>query len=348
MPECKVIVGDALEELKKLPEASVQCVVTSPPYFGLRDYGDDRQLGLEPTPGLFISKLVAISREISRVLKDDGTFWLNLGDSYYNYRPGLGQRQSRQSISTQKSSEFENCPKRGLVLEGFKEKDRMMIPARVAIALQEDGWYLRDEIVWNKTSPMPESVTDRTSKAHEFIYLLTKRPQYYYDAEAIKVPYSPETLPRMSRGVSENNKYVDGAPGQTAPTMNQPRLHSKYTGQATKDYELALAQNPSDVKRRVEDSILNGNGMANKKSVWTVSTAQFPGQHFATYPPDLIKPCILAGSKPGDVVLDCFAGTGTTGAVALELGRSCILIELNPKYAMMCEERVNVTPGLAF
>lgn len=343
IPSCKIICGDAEEKLKELPDKSVQCVVTSPPYYGLRDYGDPRQLGLEETPDLFISRLVAISREIRRVLKDDGTLWLNLGDSYSS-----GGRKSYDSAIISKTSGVRNPSAGGRrFTPGWaKPKDRLMIPARSAIALQADGWYLRDEIVWHKTSPMPESVTDRTTKAHEFIYLLTKKKDYYYNADAIKEPYSPETLPRMQRGVSENNKYVHGAPGQTAPTMNQPRLHSKYKGQATKDYELALAQNPSDVKRRVEESILNGNGMANKKSVWTVSTAQFPGEHFATYPPDLIKPCILAGSKPGDMVLDCFAGSGTTGRVALELGRHCTLIELNEKYIALCEAAVDITPGL--
>lgn len=340
------MVGDALEKLRELPAGSVQTVVTSPPYFGLRDYGDPRQVGMETSPGLYVGRIVEISREIRRVLRDDGTFWLNLGDSYYNYRPGLGSALVKQTLSKTDQDLPKECSRRGLKQEGFKEKDRMMIPARVAIALQADGWYLRDEIVWHKTSPMPESVTDRTTKAHEFIYLLTKNKNYYYDAEAIKEPYSPETLPRMQRGGSDSNKYVNGAPGQTAPTMNQPRLHSKYKGQATKDYELALAQNPSDVKRRVEESILNGSGMANKKSVWTISTAQYPGAHFATYPADLIKPCILAGSKPGDIVLDPFAGSGTTGEVAIELGRSCILIELNPKYAEFCRERTSITPGL--
>lgn len=359
IPTCEIIHGDALQKLRELPEKCIQTCVTSPPYYGLRDYGDSRQLGQERTPGLYIEALLAISREIRRVLKDNGTFWLNLGDSYYNYRPG-GDGLNRHGIHKNVQSLPASTFRRGTKLKGYKEKDRLMIPARVAIALCRDGWYLRDEIVWNKTSPMPESVRDRTTKSHEMIYLLTKQPRYYYDAEAIKEPYSAETLPRMYRGVSDQNKYVQGAPGQTAPTMNQPRLHmeedppeqitmtleSSYKGMATKDYDSAQAQNPSEVKRRVEKSILNGNGMANKKSVWTVSTAQFPGEHFATYPPDLIKPCILAGSRVGDTVLDPFAGSGTTGRVAIQLGRNAILIELNPKYVALCETSVNTTPGL--
>lgn len=339
LPTCEVIAGDAFYQLPLLEAESIQCCVTSPPYYGLRDYGHPNQIGSEDTPEQYVEQIVRLGQELRRVLKPDGTFWLNLGDSYYNYRPGAGQQLNKQTISKTRQDLPTKCARRGTKLVGFKEKDRLMIPARCAIALQEDGWYLRDEIVWYKTSPMPESVTDRTSKAHEMIYLLTKNKDYYYNAEAIKVPFSPETLPRMKRGVSENNKYVQGAPGQTAPTMNQPRLNSKYSGQATKDYDSAGAQNPSDVKRRVEESILNGDGMANKKSVWTVSTAQFPGHHFATYPPDLIKPCILAGSRPGDTILDPFAGSGTTGYVANGLGRNAILIELNHEYLPMIRER---------
>ena len=346
-PTPTILIGDAAEKLKELPDRSVQMCVTSPPYYGLRDYGDPRQLGSEATPGIYLDRLVAISREIRRVLKDDGTFWLNLGDSYYNYRPGAGQAMTKQSCSRTDQSLPQSCARRGNILEGFKEKDRMMIPARCAIALCDDGWYLRDEIVWHKPNPMPESVTDRTTKSHEFIYLLSKNQDYYYDAEAIKVPYSPATMPRMARGVSGHHKNVDGAPGQTPHSMNQPRLHSDYTGQATKDYELALAQNPSDSKRRIEESILNGTG-ANKKSVWTVATSPYPDAHFATYPPDLIKPCILAGSRYGDTVLDPFGGRGTTGEVCIELGRNVILIELNPKYAALCEQSVDTTPSLPF
>ena len=343
IPTCQIIIGDALEKLRELPERSVQCVVTSPPYFGLRDYGDPRQLGLETTPELYIGRLVEIAREIRRVLKKDGTFWLNLGDSYSS-----GGRKSYDSAVISRTSGVMNASAgRSRFTPGWaKPKDRLMIPARAAIAMQADGWYLRDEIVWHKPNPKPESVTDRTSQSHEFIYLLTKSKHYYYDAEAIKEPYSEATLPRMNRGVGENHKNVNGAPGQTPHTMNQPRLHSKYKGQGKKDYELGLAENPSDVKRRIEESILNGNGMANKKSVWTVTTASCPDAHFATYPPELIKPCILAGSKAGDTILDPFGGRGTTGEVSLELGRNCILIELNPCNASLCHNTIHVTPGL--
>ena len=267
----------------ELPDRSIQMCVTSPPYYGLRDYGDPRQLGSEATPEEYISRLVAISREIRRVLKDDGTYWLNLGDSYYNYRPGAGQALVKQSVARTGQDLPQSCARGANVLDGFKEKDRKMIPARVALALHSDGWYLRDEIIWNKPNPMPESVTDRTTKSHEFIYLLTKNQDYYYNSEAIK-----------ERGVIYD-------------------------------------------------------GFRNKRSVWTVNTdSTGNGEHFAVFPPLLIKPCIMAGSRHGDTVLDPFGGRGTTGEVCIELGRNVILIELNPTYAALCEQSVNTTPSLPF
>jgi DNA modification methylase len=311
IPPPKILVGDALEKLRELPDRSVQMCVTSPPYYGLRDYGDPRQIGSEGSPGAYIGRLVAVAQEIWRVLRDDGTFWLNLGDSYYNYRPGAGQSLTKQSLARTDQSLPQECARRGNILEGFKEKDRMMIPARVAIALQDDRWYLRDEIVWHKPNPMPESVTDRTTKAHEFIYLLTKNQDYYYDAEAIR-----------ERGViPEGTLAAKGS----AERFNTPGVNSR----------------PPEYKRY--------DGMRNKRSVWSVNTdSSGNGEHFAVFPPDLIKPCILAGSGWGDTVLDPFAGRGTTGAVCVELGRDCILIELNPVYAKLCGSSVDTTPSLPF
>jgi len=283
--------------------------VTSPPYYGLRDYGDPRQLGSENTPGEYIERLVSISREIRRVLKDDGTFWLNLGDSYYNYRPGAGQSMTKQSVSRTDQSLPKRCARRGNVLKGFKEKDRMMIPARCAIALCDDGWYLRDEIVWHKPNPMPESVTDRTTKSHEFIYLLTRNEQYYYNAEAIREKGVIPEGTLAAKGSSER--------------FNMPGVNSR-----PPEYKLY-------------------DGFRNKRSIWTVNTdSQGNGEHFAVFPPDLIKPCIMAGSRYGDTVLDPFGGRGTTAEVSIELGRNCILIELNPKYAKLCESSADTTPGL--
>jgi DNA modification methylase len=372
IPTSQILVGDALEKLSGLPSESIQCCVTSPPYYGLRDYGSgtwsggdtacdhksgrfersgltskqasntgsegdeargecpkcgakriDKQLGIENTPGEYIDRLVSISREIRRVLKNDGTFWLNLGDSYYNYRPGDGQRLGKQSISrTHQDLPGSICHRRGQRQAGFKEKDRMMIPARVAIALCDDGWYLRDEIVWHKPNPMPESVTDRCTKTHEFIYMLTKTKDYYYDAEAIKEPISESYASDMRpHGVLRQRFYPN----------------SKYVKEGMLELDKSAFPNGERVTTR------------NKRSVWTVNTAPCSDAHFATYPPDLIKPCIMAGSKPGDTVLDPFGGRGTTGLVAIELARNCILIELNPKYAALCEAvTADTTPGFAF
>ena len=281
IPKCEIICGDALEKLKDFPPCVIQCAVTSPPYYGLRDYGTPGQIGLENSVEEYVSKLVSVASEIRRVLAEDGTFWLNLGDSYYNYRPGLGQKQSKQSIAGEKFSEVENCPKRGLVMNGLKEKDLMLIPHRVALALQADGWWIRSEIIWHKRNSMPESVKDRPTRNHEQIFLLSKGQDYYYDWKAIQEPSS-------------------------------------------------------------------SNGARNKRSVWSVTMSPSSDDHFAAYPPDLIRPCILAGSRFGDTVLDPFAGKGTTGQVATELGRNSILIELNPKYAAMCELTSNVTPSLPF
>jgi DNA modification methylase len=337
-----IIQGDCREMLKTLPEASVQCCVTSPPYFGLRDYGCAGQIGLETSPAEYVVAMVEVFREVWRVLRDDGTLWLNLGDSYANDGKWGGHTGGKHVKALHCSPIGRN--KR---YTGLKPKDLIGIPWMVAFALRDAGWYLRSDIVWSKLNPMPESVTDRPTKSHEYIFLLTKAQRYFYDAAAIQEPYSKNTLPRMERGVGENHKHTNGAPGQSPHTLSQPRLHSKYCGQATKDYALAGAQNPSDTKRRIEESILNGAGGANKRSVWTVANAPFSGSHFATFPPDLIKPCILAGTKPGDAVLDPFGGSGTTGMVALELARKAILIELNPEYAAMADQRCNVTPGLA-
>lgn len=341
-----ILNGDCRTVLGKLADQSVQCCVTSPPYWGLRDYGHDDQIGQESTPDAFVANMLDVFMQVHRVLRDDGTLWLNLGDSYSN--SGFGPRSGGTLNQWKNGGRREpgEVPDgiRGKV-SGLPDKNLIGIPWRVAFALQEAGWYLRSDIIWAKPNGMPESVTDRPTRNHEYIFLLTKSPRYYYDHEAIKEPYSENTMPRMERGVSDTHKNVNGAPGQRNHTMNSPRLHSKYTGQATKDYAAGGAQDPSETKRRVEESILNGKG-ANKRTVWTVTTAPFPGSHFATFPPDLIKPCILAGTKAGDVVLDPFGGSGTTGMVATELGRKAILIELNPEYAKLCEDRCFVTPGL--
>lgn len=308
IPTCEIICGDALEKLKQLPEQSIQMCVTSPPYYGLRDYGHDGQLGNEDTPGQYIENIVRLGRRIRHTLRNDGTFWLNLGDSYYNYRPGCTS-QVKQTLTRHSGAVVEKTSKRSSKLSGFKEKDRLMIPARCAIALQADGWYLRDEIVWFKPNPMVESVRDRTTKAHEFIYLLTKKQDYYYDADAI----------REKGVIPEGTLAAKGS----ADRFNMPGVNSR-----PPEYKLY-------------------DGMRNKRSVWNVATDNGSGEHFAVFPPDLIKPCILAGSRPGDTVLDPCGGRGTLGKVAMELGRNAILIEINPKYAALCAANIDdTTPGL--
>lgn len=327
----QILHGDVRDKLAELPHGSAQTCVTSPPYWGLRDYGVDGQIGLEATPGEFCASLVAVFREVRRVLKDDGTCWVNLGDTYL--------AQQGHGFNGQKRLDHANRNVKVKRPEGVKPKDLMGIPWMVAFALRADGWYLRCDIIWAKPNPMPESITDRPTKSHEYLFLLSKSSRYYYDAAAIREPYAPSTLREFAEG---------------------------YQGQATKDYAGTGAQNPSDVKRRIVDK-QRGHGRrhdgfndrwdampkaeqqqngANKRSVWTVATHPYPDAHFATYPPALIKPCILAGSRPGDTVIDPFCGSGTTGEVALEHGRSFIGVELNPAYLQLARKRLSLVAPL--
>jgi len=304
-----ILTGDCIAAMKTLEEKTVQTCVTSPPYFGLRDYGHPGQIGLEPTPEDFVSAMVAVFREVRRVLRDDGTLWLNLGDTYAANRGGTtppaqtvaggiggkgGQKERRGQADGYN-------PTRDCTRYGLKHKDLIGIPWRVAFALQADGWYLRQDIIWHKPNPMPESVRDRCTKAHEYIFLLSKSQKYFFDNEAIKVPVKQDWGTRNRT----NGKY-----------------HNEGTG----------LQPHSGLEKSYEK--------ANKRSVWSVTTKPYKGAHFATFPPALIEPCILAGSCPGDIVLDPFGGSGTTGAVAIEHGRRSILIELNPEYIPLIQERL--------
>ena len=310
----QILNGDCIEMMKTLPEQSVNCCVTSPPYFGLRDYGHEGQIGLEETPEAFVQKMVEVFREVKRVLRDDGTLWLNLGDSYYNYRPGKGQALAKQSCASNDQELPQSCARRGNKLDGLKEKDLIGIPWRVAFALQADGWYLRSEIIWHKPNPMPESVTDRPTKSHEQIFLLTKSARYYYDADAVKEDISNSTIERW---------------GENPPRKNASKQGFKA---GSVKGESCMGANPSG---------------RNRRSVWTIATAPYSGAHFATFPPELIRPCILAGCPKGGVVLDPFGGSGTTAAVANEENRNAILCELNPDYIPLINERINaVEPKL--
>jgi len=275
----RIIEGDCVEVMRELPDESVQTCITSPPYWGLRDYGVEGQLGLEPTPEEYVANLVAVFREVRRVLRTDGTLWLNLGDSYTS-----GGRAPTP--------------------DGLKPKDLVGIPWAVAFALRADGWYLRSDIVWAKGNPMPESVTDRPTRAHEFIFLLSKSPRYYYDADAIR---------EADSGRPSGNGFV-------------------------RDHRLSYRN--ADGTGRGRDEQWEPGGGRNKRSVWTVAIQPFPGAHFATFPPALIEPCVLAGSAEGETVLDPFAGSGTTGVVALRHNRDFVGIELNREYAEMARNRI--------
>lgn len=327
-----IIIGDAKTELSKLPDQSVNCCVTSPPYFGLRDYGHPGQIGLEETPEQFVNNLVEIFREVSRVLRDDGTLWLNLGDSY-----ATGTKASRQpgnksfGENTAKAQQIDRIG----TPEGLKTKDLIGIPWKVAFALQTDGWYLRQDIIWAKPNPMPESVKDRCTKAHEYIFLLSKSAKYYFDHEAIKEPVcSDKGNANSFRGGCYVNGNIDNATlGKRTVSGNTKKRPSVKRGGFNGKTE-SMAATGQNAFRAVTDT-------RNKRSVWTVSTKPYKCAHFATFPPDLIKPCILAGCPPGGIVLDPFGGSGTVGAVAKENGRDFILIELNPEYKPLIDKRLS-------
>jgi len=345
--------GDCREIMRKWASEGIkaQTCVTSPPYYGLRDYGtgkwtggdencshkrdskysdktitghankdltvgdaiyksvchkcgavrEDKQLGLEETPEEYIKSMVEVFRCVWNVLADDGTLWVNIGDSYYNYRPGKGQSLVKQTVANNDQDLPQNCARRGNKLDGLKEKDLIGIPWMLAFALRADGWYLRQDIIWHKPNPMPESVQDRCTKAHEYIFLLSKSQKYYYDNESIKDPVKQDWGTR---------DRTDG------------KYHNEGTG----------LQPHSGLEKSYE--------MANKRSVWTVNTKPYSGAHFAVFPTELIEPCIMAGSKVGDIVLDPFMGSGTTAQVAQSLGRKYLGCELNPSYKELQDKRV--------
>ena len=324
----RLIHADVIEGLRQLGDGSAQCVVTSPPYWGLRDYGTPGQIGLEPTPEAYVARLVAVFREVRRVLKDDGTLWLNLGDTYSS-----GGRVTFRDAASGKQDYLNGTAVRAATPPNCKPKDLVGIPWMVAFALRADGWYLRSEIIWHKPNPMPESVTDRPTKAHEQIFLLTKNARYFYDAEAIA-----EDVVRGDAGstFTEGNTGVNGM-GRVSQAPRRPSApRGSFNGKTE-----AMAEEGRNAFRAVTTT-------RNKRSVWTVATAPFPEAHFATFPPDLIEPCILAGSRVGDTVLDPFNGAGTSGVVALSHQRHYVGIELNGEYVEMSRRRLaNVAPMFA-
>jgi DNA modification methylase len=330
--------GDCREVLRTLPDESVHCCVTSPPYFGLRDYGVSGQIGLEPTPDAFVAEMVDVFREVRRVLRNDGTLWLNLGDSYAGYHGNKNAAVPTSATNGWTNGTNENSRTSTANRNGLKSKDLIGIPWRVAFALQSDGWYLRQDIIWSKPNPMPESVTDRCTKAHEYIFMLSKSRQYHYDIEAIKEPMTLSSVTRLSQDV-EGQAGSDRVPGKTNGPMKAVGKADKQRGHGRRH---AGFNERWDAMERVEQC----SGMRNKRSVWSVATQPFSEAHFATFPPELIEPCIKAGCPAGAVVLDPFGGAGTTGLVADRLGRDAILIELNPEYAAMAERRISGDAGM--
>ena len=299
----KILVGDVRSRLKELEANSVQTVITSPPYWGLRDYGNDGQLGLESTPQEFVKNLCQVFDEVWRVMKDDGTLWLNLGDSYAGSGKGpagnLGAKHNERHLEHKHSA---------IVPDGLKPKDLVGIPWRVAFALQERGWYLRQDIIWAKPNVMPESVRDRCTKSHEYLFLLTKQPHYYYDHIAIKEPVAAVSLQRAKSG------------------WKTDRPSAKLGKEGIDVDEMGIR-------------FVNPEGR-NKRDVWFIPTGSFKGAHFAVMPEKLVEPCILAGSKEGDTVLDPFTGSGTVAVVALRHQRNFVGIELSPEYAQIAEKRI--------
>ena len=299
----KILFGDCRDTLKTIT-SPVQMCVTSPPYYGLRDYGGkDNQIGMEQTPEEYIDQLVDVFRSVRDVLKDDGTLWVNIGDTYYNYRSD--GNYPKQTVSKTKQDLPEFSPVRGNKLEGLKQKDLIGIPWMLAFALRADGWYLRQDIIWNKPNPMPESVKDRCTKSHEYIFLLSKSRYYKYDNEAIKEPVKQDWGTRDRT----NGKY-----------------HNPGTGLAP------------------HSGLSKSYDRKNKRSVWTVTNKPYKGAHFAVFPPDLIEPCILAGSEENDTVLDPFMGSGTTAMVAKKHNRNYIGCELNEEYASLQTDRIDSIP----
>ena len=366
MNKAEILVGNALKGLQQLPDGAVRTCVTSPPYWGLRDYGtgnwvggdpacshrreskksdktitghknftemlgvgdaiyksecprcgavrEDEQLGLEATPQEFVENLCRIFDEVWRVLADDGTVWVNLGDSYFPHGGTRGNKTPAGDSLRGRDNEYQPAPKLSPGDLNLKQKDLVGIPWRFAFAMQERGWYLRQDIIWAKPNPMPESVTDRCTKSHEYIFLFSKQPKYFFDHEAIREPLAQSSIGRLQQDI--DNQVGSERANAGAKTNGNMKAHG-------------------DIE-----------GGRNKRSVWNVSVASFKDAHFAVYPPALIEPCVKAGSAEGDTVLDPFSGSGTTGEVALKLGRNYVGCELNPDYAKLSEKRITEALGM--
>jgi len=364
-PSHQILVGDSLELLRQMPERSVHTCVTSPPYYGLRDYGLSPTdwpamefnpmpglpttsipsmlccLGMEQDPWAFIAHMVAIFREVRRVLRDDGTCWVNMGDSYASVAGGYAPSGSKGKHDIVSSAT------RGAVLHGrrrnppsgLKHKDLMGIPWRLAFALQADGWYLRQDIIWHKPNPMPESTRDRCTKAHEYLFLLSKSRKYYFNQAAIAEPLAPASVERLSQENWEDQKGSERVPGKTNGAMKA--VGGSRRNSFARETKYSAGEHGQKGQHRPDRPNIDYSETRNKRSVWSVPTVGFKGAHFATFPPNLIRPCILAGAPRGGMVLDPFGGAGTTALVAMQEGRRSILCELNPEYAALARARLD-------
>ncbi len=337
----RIITGDCRDMLATLPDASVHCCVTSPPYFGLRDYGHAGQMGLEPTPDEYVAGMVEVFREVRRVLRDDATLWLNIGDSYAANGPRTNGNGNSGGIGRPEQTTMMNKAL-GMNLpalhHGCKQKDLIGIPWMLAFALRADGWYLRQDIIWSKPNPMPESVRDRCTKAHEYIFMLSKSPRYYYDQVAIAEPAIYSGLVGQDANGFKNPMNFSGKHAEN-PEIRGERKTDKQRGHGRRHDGF---NDRWDAMTREEQC----SGTRNKRSVWEVATQPFSEAHFATFPPALIEPCILAGCPKGGTVLDPFGGAGTTGLVADRLQRDAILIEINPEYAAIAQRRLGSDGGM--
>lgn len=331
----KIYLGESLRVMRTIPDGTARCCVTSPPYWGLRDYGDPDQLGAEPTPGEYVVRLVAILRELRRVLTPDGTLWLNLGDCYARkpvgrFNGGGGALAGRNLSGHAGSASFDTAAGAGL-----PEKNLVGIPWRVAFALQDDGWILRSDIIWAKPNTMPESVKDRPTRSHEYLFLLSKSARYHYDAAAIAEPISPASIARIRQPnfANQTGGEKDYRNGTNASRSMRKTLEN-----------FARKQDASGIRTYVgfngRYDFDNPPATRNKRDVWTIPPRPYKGAHFATFPPALCEPCILAGSEPGDTIIDPFCGSGTAGAVAVAHDRRFIGIDLNPEYLELALGRI--------
>jgi len=366
----RIEIGDCRETMRRwISEGvQVQTCITSPPYWGLRDYGVEGQIGLEPDYREFLATMVEVFGLVRQILAKDGTLWLNIGDSYSGSRGGgapsssstlagnghVGGGPKIKGMTESRRRDNEPIPRSDVSIPGIKPKNLVMMPARLAIAMQDDGWWLRQDIIWSKPNPMPESVRDRFTKAHEYIFLMSKAERYFFDAEAVKEPCSEGTHPRRAgngvgfgHGTDKEERGRDRVKMPAGWANGTGRSHDEIIGRYSGERKLAVVGSGTKNNESFDEAMAVMPTHRNPRSVWTIPTQPFKGSHFATFPEALVERCILAGSRPGDVVFDPFMGSGTVAQVAQRLGRRYLGCELNPKYGKLQEERLRETVGMA-